>query len=144
MLLIPKGEFFMGCEEELIEECDESEFPRHKVTLSSYWIDEFEVTNNQYADFLNKFSPTNKCFDAPCIDSSSSNINRRIKNIDGVWSADSAYLNRPVTFVTWYGAQAYCEALGKNLPTEAQFEKAAKGAAEHYVFPWRLMHSSWS
>jgi formylglycine-generating enzyme required for sulfatase activity len=51
------------------------------------------------------------------------------------WLVDAGYEDRPVVYVTWFGAKEYCETQGKRLPTEAEWEKSAKGATEDYVFP---------
>jgi formylglycine-generating enzyme required for sulfatase activity len=131
MVFVPEGAFQMGCEPEDTE-CQSNESPRHEVWLSAYYIDTYEVTNESYAEFLT--ANGNDCDGYECVYADSSNI--RLNESGGVWSVDSGFEDHPLVEVTWYGAKVYCEAQGKRLPTEAEWEKAAKGAAEHYIYPW--------
>lgn len=125
MVYVPGGEFIMGDE---WEKEDEERF----VYLDAYWIDQTPVTNGMYAQFLNemfdeyKAEMENEVF--WCIN------DRQVKSTDGVKVMDG-YENHPVMGVTWYGAQAYCKWAGKILPTEAQWEKAARGT-DGRVYPW--------
>ena len=111
MVLIPAGEFVMGSNSRLPDEG-----PEHVVNLKSYFIDVTEVTNLQYKKFNNETkrrSPThfrNRTFP------------------DG--KAD-----HPVTYVSWQDANAYCEWAGKRLPTDQEWEKAARGT-DGRIFPW--------
>ncbi len=130
-VLVSAGNFWMGCEPEDTD-CDSDESPRHQVNLSAYYIDVFEVTNERYADFLNDHG--NDCEGNECADADSWYI--RVHESGGVWTADSGYEDHPIVMVTWYGAKGFCEWTGGRLPTEAEWEKAAKGAAEHFIYPW--------
>ncbi|MCB9476266.1 MAG: formylglycine-generating enzyme family protein [Deltaproteobacteria bacterium] len=130
-VLIPAGNFWMGCEPE-DDECDSNESPRHEVYLSAYYIDVYEVTNERYAAFLN--ANGNECDGYECADEDSLYI--RVHESGGVWSADTGYEDHPMVDVSWYGARSFCEWTGGRLPTEAEWEKAAKGAGEHYIYPW--------
>ena len=132
-VFVSEGNFQMGCEPEDTE-CDEDgrEEPLHEVWLSAYYIDIYEVNNTSYAEFLTWHG--NDCEGYDCVKADSPYL--RLSESGGVWSADAGYEEHPLVDVTWYGAKAYCEAQGKRLPTEAEWEKAAKGAAEHYLWPW--------
>jgi formylglycine-generating enzyme required for sulfatase activity len=130
-VFVPEGSFQMGCEPEDTQ-CQSGESPRHEVWLSAYYIDTYEVTNTTYAEFLTWHG--NDCEGYECVDADSIYI--RISESGGVWSADADFEDHPQVVVSWFGAKAYCESQGKRLPTEAQWEKAAKGAVEHYIYPW--------
>jgi len=131
MILIEEGEFFMGSDR-AGSETDEK--PCRKVYLSSFWIDKYEVTNSQFCKFLNsKGASGNNGHVWIHTDDISGEC--RIKKINNTFVVIPGYENHPVTFVTWYGASAYAKWLGKRLPTEAEWEKAARGT-DIRIFPW--------
>ena len=132
---IPAGVFWMGCEPD-DNRCIDIERPRHQVFLSSFQMDIYLVTGEEYADYLNNVNPDNECDGNPCAHSSHDDSTLGLYKSDATWLVDAGYEDRPATNITWYGAKGYCESLGKRLPTEAEWEKAAKGAAEHYFYPW--------
>lgn len=114
--LIPEGAFLMGS-----YDGDPDEAPEHDVFLESFWIDKTEVTNKQYA----------KCVQAGvCTRPQKSGSWTRNNYYD---SAEYAYF--PVINVSWGQAVSYCKWVGGSLPTEAQWEKAARGT-DGRVFPW--------
>ncbi|HLF86292.1 MAG TPA: formylglycine-generating enzyme family protein [Nitrospiria bacterium] len=124
MILIPAGEFIMGSdtveikEEPLrpLEPLFKAEKPRHKVLLKAFYIDKYETTNLKYKKF---------------VDTTKRKPPATWK--DGMYSGGRD--NNPVTMVAWQDADEYCRWAGKRLPTEAEWEKAARGGDERQ-FPW--------
>ena len=127
MVSIPAGPFTMGS-----TEGPDDEKPAHEVKLAAYSIDRFPVTNAQYAEFLNSISASPKAsarlydFDDP-----DARIHRRGER----WAADAGFENFPVNEVPWLGAVEYCRSKSKRLPTEAEWEKAARGT-DARRYPW--------
>lgn len=130
-VFILEGEFQMGCEPGDTD-CYAYEEPRHEITLSAYLIGLFEVTNDQFADFLTDHG--NDCDGYDCADIASPDL--RLEESGGVWTSEAGFEDYPIVEVSWYGAKMFCEWGGGRLPTEAQWEKAGKGASEHFIYPW--------
>lgn len=112
MCMVTAGQFWMGSS--LNEGKNETEKPRHRVYLSTYYIDKYPVTNQAYRQFIKETGHPEPLF----------------------W-ADPQFNHpmQPVVGVSWYDAMAYAEWAKKRLPTEAEWEKAAKGE-DNLIYPW--------
>ena len=129
MIFIPEGSFTMGFKIDNDHEWgDMDEEPVHQVTLSSYWIDKYEVTSSNFSKFLNE----NKNEAHRFIEITPSVT---VQFEDNIYQPRKGLENYPVNRVSWFGADAYCKWKGKRLPTEAEWEKAARGDDQR-IFPW--------
>jgi serine/threonine-protein kinase len=118
MVYVPKGEFTMGSTD---SDADDDESPVREVRLDAYWIDKYEVSNGQYQKCVN----AGKCTKPSSTESFSRSS----------YYGNAKYDDFPVIYVTWHQAKAYCEWAGGSLPTEAQWEKAARGT-DARKYPW--------
>ena len=134
-ITIPSGEFLMGSTPEdaeaayndaklrssLLEKyAFDAEVPQHKVYLSKYQISRYEITNAQYRAFV---EATNR-------------PTPRGQQGEEIWKDDNFNADtQPIVGVTWFDAQAFAEWIGGSLPTEAQWERAARGT-EGRIYPW--------
>ncbi|MCL1946821.1 MAG: formylglycine-generating enzyme family protein [Chitinivibrionia bacterium] len=137
-VLVKAGTFIMGSPaDEANRDKDEIQ---HKVTLTNdYYIGKYEITNAQFCEFLNaegigKDGKWNG--NILVVDSREYLFNFGVTYINGKWSPRSGYSNHPVIYVTWYGANEYCKWAGGRLPTEAEWEFAARGGlnSKGYVY----------
>jgi formylglycine-generating enzyme required for sulfatase activity len=110
MVLIPAGEFIFG-----ITDKETTAYPQQKVNLPAFWIDKYEVTNSEFLDFCIKANYASE------------------GNFRLFVSPDKG--KNPVVNVTWNDAEAYCKGTGKRLPTEQEWEKAARGT-DGRRYPW--------
>ena len=127
IVLIPAGSFQMGSE---AEEARDNEQPVHTVHLEAFYMDVYEVTNAQFKAFVDANPEWQK-----------DNIEDRFHNGDYLedWAGNNypaGKADHPVVFVSWYAAMAYAEWAGKRLPTEAEWEYAARGGLAGKKYPW--------
>jgi len=114
MIKIPEGEFLMGA-----NDGPRNERPEHTVYLDAYYIDQFEVTMERYQVFLDE----------------------TYHDLPPLWNDGAAVeeaKDRPAVGMAWASAKVYCEWAGKRLPTEAEWEKAARGT-DGRRYPWGHM-----
>jgi iron(II)-dependent oxidoreductase len=128
MALIPGAVLTMGRDDGLADER-----PAHRVTVASFRLDRREVTNAQFADFLNAIGGFHNAEGRRVYDADDNDA--RIHRHEGRWRADAGHANQPVNEATWFGARDYCARRGARLPTEAEWERAARGP-EGRRYPW--------
>jgi len=122
MIFVEGGTFEMGYAGGEIDEK-----PVHQVTLKSFYISKYELSNQEFADFLNSYRSDvvrgGKYKGQPLVFEHEWGLMK----VGRKWKAQAGYENHPVVMVTWYGANEFCKFYGHQLPTEAQWEFAARG-----------------
>jgi formylglycine-generating enzyme required for sulfatase activity len=118
MVLVPAGEFILGSDDKA-----SISYPKQKVHLPAYWIDKYEVTNSEFLDFSLKTGYVGE----------GAKEGKDWRLFFTPATPEKARL--PVVYISWNDAVAYCKSLGKRLPTEEEWEKAARGANGN-IYPW--------
>lgn len=113
-VFVPSGEFLMGTDSRQ----SQKNRPQHAVTLSAFWVDQTEVSNAMFQ----------KCVDA-------GNCKAPLMGGLNPYYGKAKYKDHPVVYVSWEAAQNYCTWAGRRLPTEAEWEKAARGT-DGRLYPW--------
>ena len=127
IMLVAAGAFWMGRDDGPPEEA-----PLHRVFVTDFWIERQKVTNAEFAEFLNvtglRPPGSERRYDEDDPDA-------RIHLRNGRWMPDPGFADHPVVEVSWFGARDYCRWRGRRLPTEAEWEKAARGE-DRRLYPW--------
>ena len=172
MVYIKSGTFQMGGDNNQVSA---DEYPKHKVTVDGFWIDQTEVTNSQFSEFVkatgyittaerkpnweelkkqvppgtpkpddSQLVPASLVFSAPDHEVPLNDYSQwwkwqegaNWKHPHGPGSNIKGKENYPVVHISWYDAEAYAKWAGKRLPTEAEWEFAARGGLENNIYPW--------
>jgi formylglycine-generating enzyme required for sulfatase activity len=128
MVRLAGGSFTMGRDDGPADER-----PAHTLVLQPFWIDRRPVTNAEFAAFLEMVGGTKNERGQRLFDDDDPDA--RIGKAQGRWQAHRGFEQHPAIEMSWYGARDYCGALGKRLPTEAEWEYAARGP-EGRTYPW--------
>jgi sulfatase modifying factor 1 len=176
MVYIPGGTFMMGADN---NQASEDEYPKHKVTVDPFWMDEHEVTNAQFSNFVKATGYVTTAEQKPDWEELKKQLPPGTPKPDNsqlvaaslvftppteavdlnnyaqwwTWVAGASWKhpegpqsdlkgreNYPVTHVSWDDAIAYCKWAGKRLPTEAEWEFAARGGLKNNIYPWGNEH----
>lgn len=136
MIYIPEGKFLYGSKDD-DKISRENERPQKETVLPAFFIDAYPITNAQFNLFLNETKLELK--DGEILislnDGTSEDLCRITKSEKGRYIIQSGFENHPVVNVTWYGANEYAAWAGKRLPSEQEWEKAARGI-DGRIFPW--------
>lgn len=127
IMLIAAGAFWMGRDDGAPDEA-----PLHRVFVTDFWMERTKVTNAEFAAFLDATGlrppGAERRYDEDDADA-------RIHLRNGRWTADAGFEDHPAVEVSWFGARDYCRWKGRRLPTEAEWEKTARGD-DRRLYPW--------
>ncbi|KAI2663703.1 Formylglycine-generating enzyme [Labeo rohita] len=132
LVLLQGGWFMMGTDDPGIPQ--DGEGPQRKVRLDPFYIEEHEVTNQQFQHFINQTGYITEAerfgdsfvFEGLLSEDVKSTLSHAVRNV----------MNHPVLHVSWSDAQAYCHWATRRLPTEAEWELACRGGLQDRLYPW--------
>ncbi|MEN0003924.1 MAG: formylglycine-generating enzyme family protein [Bacteroidota bacterium] len=136
-VLVKGGTFTMGCQStERVEDCSAAEKPTHEVSISTFYMGKYEVTNEEFVAFLNaKGNLGEGGTEWVNLNGNFLKVKCRIQKQGDQFVVEFGYEKHPIIYVSWYGARAYCQWLSQKtgktyrLPSEAEWEYAARGGA---------------
>jgi len=135
-ITIPAGIYPMG-QDGSADSSYTDEVPIHWVSVDEFQISEYEITNSEFAAFLNAVGTNQDADGRQYLDETDPSV--RISWNGSVWTADAGWENHPVVEVSWYGADAFCRWAGGRLPSEEEWEKAAgwdASTSHQRSWPW--------
>ena len=130
MVEVPAGAFFKGCSPASDPSCKDKSPVGHSIKVAAFAIDSLEVTVERYTQCVEEGACSPEGLQTPAIDGQPNQAYAEHCN----WGKPGR-TNHPINCITWYQAAQYCEAMGARLPTEVEWEKAARGV-DARRFPW--------
>lgn len=130
-VFVPGGIFKMGADASW-GKVEPDELPSRNVYVSGFYISKYPITVKQYLDFLRAAQSSNVAFGKNINPIEMTFLDTKVRVS---FTTDSKFFNLPITGINWLSAKAYCDWAGYQLPTEAQWEKAARGI-DGRIYPW--------
>ena len=127
LIYVEGGEFMMGYDPNRDGHSESNEKPLHKVSLDGFYMAETQVTNAQYADFLNEYGSDEVKEGEYKGQQMIYEYKWGVEKMGTKWQAQAGYENHPVVNVTWFGANEFCRFYEGSLPTETEWEYASRG-----------------